>query len=49
MARALETTVSGNVDFADALLAETARSHDEGVASFDRDFRKLDIRWREPG
>lgn len=46
---ALETMASGNVDFADALLAGTARSHGEGIASFDRDFRKLDIRWREPG
>ena len=46
--RALETMTSGNVDFADALLAETARSGVEGVAAFDRDFRKLDVRWREP-
>ena len=49
VARALETMASGNVDFADALLAETARSHGGGVASFDRDFRKLGILWREPG
>lgn len=47
--RALETMASSNVDFADALLAETARSHGEVVASFDRDFRKLGILWREPG
>ena len=46
--RALEATTSSNVDFADALLAETARSRGEGVASFDRDFRKLDVEWREP-
>lgn len=38
-----------NVDFFDALLAETARSRREGVASFDKDFRKLDVEWREPG
>ena len=47
--RALEIMASSNVDFADALLAGTARSHGEGVASFDRDFRKLDVEWREPG
>jgi predicted nucleic acid-binding protein len=46
--RALEAMASSNVDFADALLAGTARSHGEGVASFDRDFRKLDVQWREP-
>lgn len=46
--RALETMTSANVDFADALLAETARSRGEGVASFDKDFRKLDIEWRGP-
>lgn len=48
MIRALEIMASSNVDFADALLAETARSHGEGVASFDRDFRKLNVEWREP-
>jgi len=47
--RALEAMAEGNVDFADALLAVTARSRGEGVASFDRDFRKLDVEWREPG
>lgn len=46
---ALETMASGNVDFADALLAGTARSRGAGVVSFDRDFRKLEIEWREPG
>jgi predicted nucleic acid-binding protein len=46
---ALEAMAEGNVDFADALLAVTARSRDEGIASFDRDFRKLDVEWREPG
>ena len=43
MIRTLEVMSSGNVDFADALLAETARSQSEGPASFDRDFRKLDV------
>jgi predicted nucleic acid-binding protein len=47
--RALEVMAENNVDFADALLAETARSRSEGIASFDRDFRKLDVEWREPG
>lgn len=47
--RALETMAENNVDFTDALLAETARSRGEGVASFDKDFRKLDVAWREPG
>ncbi|HEV8045231.1 MAG TPA: type II toxin-antitoxin system VapC family toxin [Rubrobacter sp.] len=46
--RALATMAEGNMDFADALLAETARSRGEGVVSFDRDFRKLDVEWREP-
>lgn len=46
---ALEAMAEGNVDFADALLAATARSRGEGVASFDRDFRKLDVEWRKPG
>lgn len=46
--RALETMSERNVDLADALLAETARSRGESVVSFDRDFRKLDIKWREP-
>ena len=45
---ALEAMAESNVDFADALLAVTARSRGEGVASFDRDFRKLDVAWREP-
>jgi len=46
---ALKTMVSGNVDFADALLAGTARSRGAGVVSFDKDFRKLEIEWRESG
>ena len=45
---ALEAMAESTVDFADALLAATARSRGEGVASFDRDFRKLDVVWREP-
>jgi predicted nucleic acid-binding protein len=36
------------VDFADALLTETARSRGEGIVSFDRDFRKLGIEWSGP-
>lgn len=46
--RALEVMAASNVDFVDALLAGTARSRGEGVASFDRDFRKLDVEWCEP-
>jgi predicted nucleic acid-binding protein len=46
--RALEAMAENNVDFADALLAATARSRGESVASVDRDFRKLDVEWREP-
>ncbi len=45
---ALENMASSNVDFADALLAETAHTRGEGVVSFDGDFRKLDAEWREP-
>jgi predicted nucleic acid-binding protein len=47
--RALEAMARNNVDFVDALLAETARSRGEGIVSFDKDFRKLDVEWREPG
>ena len=46
---ALRTMARSNVDFADALLAATADSRDESVVSFDRDFRKLGVEWREPG
>lgn len=46
--RALESMAENNVDFADALLAESARSRGEGVASFDEDFRKLDVDLYEP-
>ena len=37
-----------NVNFADALLTETARSRGEGIVSFDRDFRKLGTEWSGP-
>lgn len=46
--RALESMAENNVDFADALLAETARSRGGGVASFDEDFRKLGVEYHEP-
>lgn len=46
---ALEAMASNNVDFVDVLLAATARSHGEGVASFDNDFRRLDVEWHGPG
>lgn len=46
--RALEGMAENNVDFADALLAETARARSKGVASFDRDFGRLAVDWREP-
>ena len=49
VARALTAMAENNVDFVDALLAETARSRGEGVASFDKDFSKLAAEWREPG
>ncbi len=45
---ALESMAEENVDFVDALLAQTARSRGEGVASFDADFRKLGVGWHEP-
>ena len=47
--RALEAMAENNVDFVDALLAGTARSRGESIASFDKDFGKLDIQWHEPG
>ena len=47
--RALEAMAENNVDFVDVLLAETARSRGESIASFDKDFGKLDIEWHEPG
>jgi predicted nucleic acid-binding protein len=47
--RALEVMAEANVDFADALLAGVALSRGEGVASFDRDFRRPGVEWQEPG
>lgn len=46
--RAPEVMAENNVELADALLAETAQARGEGVASFDRDFRRFAIDWREP-
>ncbi len=46
--RAIEAMADRNVDFADALLAAAADSRGEGVASFDRDFRKLGVELLEP-
>jgi predicted nucleic-acid-binding protein len=48
VAHALETMAEKNVDFADALLAESARFAKQSVASFDRDFRKLGVESIEP-
>lgn len=45
---ALESMAEKNVDFVDALLAQTARSRGEGVASFDADFRRFGVEWHEP-
>lgn len=45
---ALGAMTARNVDFADALLAELARSSGQGVASFDRDFRRLRVEHMEP-
>lgn len=45
---ALQRMVSANVDFIDAFLAEVARREGEGIISFDRDFRRLEIPWVEP-
>ncbi len=49
VARALEVMAEKNVDFADALLAESAKAAQESVASFDRDFRKLGVEFMDPG
>ncbi|MGI8649017.1 MAG: PIN domain-containing protein [Rubrobacter sp.] len=48
VSRALESMAAKNVDFADALLAETGKAQNEGVTSFDADFKKLGVEWREP-
>ncbi|MEB3886647.1 PIN domain-containing protein [Lyngbya sp. CCY1209] len=45
---ALDSMATKNVDFVDAYLAETARQSNESIASFDRDFRRLNIPWTEP-
>ncbi|CAC5342889.1 MULTISPECIES: PIN domain-containing protein [Planktothrix] len=45
---ALDSMATANVDFVDAYLAEVARKENESVASFDRDFKRLDIRYIEP-
>ncbi|MEY3327590.1 MAG: hypothetical protein RLZZ115_471, partial [Cyanobacteriota bacterium] len=44
----LDSMATANVDFVDAYLAEVARKENESVASFDRDFKRLDIRYIEP-
>lgn len=46
--QALERMADSNVDFVDAYLAEIARHAGGTIASFDRDFRRLDIPWLEP-
>jgi predicted nucleic acid-binding protein len=46
---ALESMARSGVDFVDAYLAEVARSKDEAVCSFDRDFAGLDVEWVLPG
>jgi predicted nucleic acid-binding protein len=46
--QALERMATANVDFVDAYLAEITRQARGTVASFDRDFRRLDIPWLEP-
>lgn len=46
---ALSTIAAQGVDFVDAYLAETARKDGSSVASFDRDFDKLDVERIEPG
>jgi predicted nucleic acid-binding protein len=46
---ALEQMASVNVDFIDAYLAEVSRREGEAVVSFDRDFKRLNTSWVEPG
>jgi predicted nucleic acid-binding protein len=48
ISRSLERMSEGGVDFVDALLAETALAHGDGVASFDRGFRRMDVERLEP-
>ncbi len=45
---ALELMADRGVDFDDAYLAMWALAHGDGVASFDRDFKKLPASWLEP-
>ena len=45
---AISAMAQRNVDFADALLAELARARGQGVATFDRDFRRLKVEQLEP-
>jgi len=46
--RALELMAARDVDFDDAYLALWAAERGDGVASFDGDFARLPVRWREP-
>ena len=46
--RALATMTGNKANFADALLAETARPRGEGVVSSNEALRKPGIAWREP-
>ena len=48
VAAALQMTVAANVSFVDAYLAAAARKAGAPVASFDRNFRRLDVEWFEP-
>ena len=48
VAEALDKMTSQNVSFVDAYLAAAARKADAPVASFDRNFRRLDVEWFEP-
>ncbi len=41
--QALKDMANKNVDFVNAYLAALARSREEGICSFDNDFRKLDV------
>jgi predicted nucleic acid-binding protein len=45
---ALSVMASANVAFVDAFLAEVARRSSGTVASFDRDFGRLDVQWVQP-
>jgi predicted nucleic acid-binding protein len=44
----LEQMAVANVDFVDAYLAELVRENKGTIASFDRDFRRLNIDWISP-